>query len=228
MHHTIIIEGLMGAGKSTLATELGLVIGDTDSKNLVLLEPDEEKNANPYLSQFYGDMARWAFPMQVHMLAKRYRHALQAQWHVMNDVGHAVCDKSLYGDTCFARLMFREGHITSVEMETYRLIYENFDANIKLPSVCVRLRMDPAVAHRRIKSRAQAREGRRFESEVSLDYLYALDHEIDVTVEALRERGVRILDIFWGEERASKEAREGVVRRLAEDILDLPSKRALP
>jgi deoxyadenosine kinase len=216
MGQVVIIEGLMGAGKSTLTVELGRALG---ANTLILLEPDEEKAANPYLGDFYADMGRWAFPMQVHMLAARYRHALHAQWHTMNGAGFALCDKSLYGDTCFARLMLRQNHITPTEFDTYRIIYENYAASVLPPSVCIRLRMDPAEAHRRIQKRAFSREGRRFESTVGLDYLYALDREIDITVDALRGSGVKVLDVFWGENRETEDARREVVATLASDVL---------
>ena len=105
----VIVEGLIGAGKSTLTQELGQAMGpDT----LVLMEPDEQNNANPYLADFYGDKDRWAFTMQAHLLGVRYRMQLMAQWHAMGGRGHALCDRSYYGDTCFARMMHKTGQIS--------------------------------------------------------------------------------------------------------------------
>lgn len=208
----VIVEGLIGAGKSTLTTELGRALGDD---TLVLMEPDEQKNANPYLADFYGDKARWSFTMQAHILGMRYRMQLAAQWHAMCGRGHAVCDRSFYGDTCFARMMNRTGEITDREFETYRVIYQAMTASVLLPSACVRLRVHPEVAADRIRGRAAKRDGRKSELVIDLGYLRALDAEIDATVGVLREQGVRVFEVDWSENRESEADRLAAVRELA-------------
>lgn len=208
----VIVEGLIGAGKSTLTTELGRSLGDD---TLVLMEPDEQKNANPYLADFYGDKARWSFTMQAHLLGMRYRMQLAAQWHAMCGRGHAVCDRSFYGDTCFARMMNRTGEITDREFETYRVIYQAMTASVLLPSACVRLRVPPEVAADRIRGRAEKRDGRKSELVIDLDYLRALDQEIDTTVGVLKEQGVRVFEVDWSENRESESDRLAAVRELA-------------
>lgn len=211
----VIVEGLIGAGKSTLTQELGKALGDD---TLVLMEPDEQNNANPYLADFYGNKERWSFTMQVHLLGMRYRMQLAAQWHAMSGRGHAVCDRSYYGDTCFARMMNRTGEITDREFETYRVIYQSMTASVLLPSACVRLRVDPAVAAARIQSRAANRDGRKSELTIDLGYLRALDEEIDTTVEVLRQQGVQIFDVPWSDMRATPEERAEAIHALAEHI----------
>lgn len=215
----VIVEGLIGAGKSTLTQEVGKALGND---TLVLMEPDEQGNANPYLADFYQDKDRWAFTMQVHLLGVRYRMQLMAQWHAMCGRGHAVCDRSYYGDTCFARMMHRTGQISEREFETYRVMYQSMSAGVLLPSVCVRLRVDPEVAAERIRRRASLREGRRSELVIDLGYLRALDEEIESTVDILRGQGVRVIDVDWGVDRSTPEKREAFVRDLAAEILTVP------
>lgn len=215
----VIVEGLIGAGKSTLTQELGRALG-TDT--LILMEPDEQNNANPYLADFYGDKDRWAFTMQVHLLGVRYRMQLMAQWHAMGGKGHAICDRSYYGDTCFARMMHKTGQISEREFDTYRSMYQAMTASVLLPSVCVRLRVDPAVAAERISKRAELREGRRSELTIDLGYLRALDEEIETTVDILRGQGVRVLDLNWGLNLGTPEERADAIHILASQIVAVP------
>lgn len=211
----VIVEGLIGAGKSTLSHELGQALGpDT----LTLMEPDERGNANPYLADFYGDKARWSFTMQVHLLGMRYRMQLAAQWHAMMGRGHAVLDRSFYGDTCFARLMNRTGEISDREFDTYRTIYQSMTASVLLPSICFRLKVDPEVAAERIRRRASDRAGRRSELVIDLGYLRSLDAEIDATVGVLRGQGVRVVEIPWDMDLQTPEGRAMVVRDLAQTV----------
>lgn len=214
----IIVEGLIGAGKSTLTQELGLVLGQD---TLVLMEPDEQKNANPYLADFYGNKERWSFTMQTHLLGMRYRMQLAAQWHALCGRGHAICDRSFYGDTCFARMMNNTGEISNREFETYRVLYQAMTASVLLPGVCVRLKVDPEVAADRIRGRASKRDGRKSELSIDLGYLRALDEEIDTTVGVLREQGVQVLSLHWNDDLTSAEARHQAIEQLAADIIDM-------
>lgn len=213
----VIVEGLIGAGKSTLTQELGAALG---SNTLTLLEPDERNNANPYLSDFYMDKDRWSFTMQIHLLAARYRMQLAAQWHALSQHGHACLDRSFYGDTCFARMMTRTGEISEREFETYRMIYQSMTASVLLPSVCVRLRVDPKIAATRIQERASQREGRKSELTIDLGYLQALDEEIDRTVAVLAQQGVRVLDVPWSTHRTTPEERAEAIQGIASTILN--------
>lgn len=226
----LIVEGLIGAGKSTLTQELGAALG---TNTLILMEPDEQGNTNPYLADFYGDKDRWAFTMQVHLLGARYQMQMHAQWHTIGGHGHAVCDRSFYGDTCFARMMHRTGQISDREFETYRMLYQSMTAGVLLPSVCVRLHLDPTVAASRIQKRAERRSGRKSELVIDVGYLRALDAEIDATVKVLREQGVHVIDVDWNSDRDRVADRVSVVSDLVQrigatsepDLFDLHHRR---
>ena len=211
----IIVEGIIGAGKSLLAPELGKALGDG---TLVLMEPDERGGLNPYLADFYKDTDRWALTMQMHLLSRRYRMHLQAQWHSMNTGGHAVMDRSFYGDTCFARMMNRSGHISDREFETYSLTYHAMTASVLLPQVCVRLLVSPEIAAERIGKRLSEREGRKSEGSIDLGYLKKLDMEITHMTNVLSSQGVKVLELPWDVDRDSSEDRERAVTSLASRI----------
>ena len=215
----VIVEGLIGSGKTTLSRELGEALG---SDTLTLFEPDEKEDSkgasNPYLADYYADPARWSFVLQVHQLQARYRMHLQAQWHALQGYGHAVLDRSYFGDTAFARLQLSDGFMSQREFDTYASIYQAMTANVLLPSVCVRVLAAPEVCERRVARRMQAETGRVCEEAISLDYLRGLEREIDHMVGVLRRQGVPVLDVPWDVDRESAETRKSAVEALAARI----------
>lgn len=214
----MIVEGLISGGKTTLTRELGKALGDD---TLVLIEPDEKGGINPYLGDYYCASARWSFTMQCHLLALRYRMHLHAQWHTMQGHGHAILDRSYFGDTAFARLQLAMGLMEEREFKTYASLYHAMTANVLLPSVCLRVLVSPKVAYSRIAKRMERETGRKCEVTVTLDYLKSLDREIDHMVGVLRRQGVTVLDVPWDEERDSEETRRAAVEGLAARIAGL-------
>lgn len=217
-HKVIIVEGLIGSGKTTLSRELGIALGSTA---LTLFEPDEkgeEGGGNPYLADYYTDPARWSFVLQVHQLQARYRMHLQAQWHAMQGFGHAVLDRSYFGDTAFARLQVKMGLMSQREFRTYASIYQAMTASVLLPNVCVRVLASPEVCNTRVARRMETETGRKCETAIDLNYLRGLETEIDHMVGVLRSQGVTILDMPWDVDRDSPETRKHAVEALAARI----------
>ena len=93
----IIVEGNIGAGKSTFAQHLARAL---DGEYL----PEPADGTNPYLEDYYRDPARWAFEMQMFLLTRRYRAQKYAQGKVRHKGGFVVLDRSYYGDVCFANV----------------------------------------------------------------------------------------------------------------------------
>lgn len=216
----VVVEGLIGSGKTTLSRELGEALG-----GLTLFEPDEKgegaQQSNPYLADYYTDSARWSFVLQVHQLQARYRMHLQAQWHAMQGFGHAVLDRSYFGDTAFARLQVKMGLMTPREFDTYTSLYQAMTASVLLPNVCVRVLASPEVCNQRVAKRMEIETGRKCESAIDLGYLRGLEQEIDHMVGVLRSQGVTIFDMPWDDSRGSPEERRGAVEALASRIAAL-------
>lgn len=211
----VIVEALIGAGKSTLTKELGKALGPT---TLIQIEPDEKDGANPYLADYYGEPSRWSFTMQCHLLALRYRMHLHAQWHTLQGRGHAVMDRSYFGDTAFAHLQLQSGLMSQHEFNTYSSLYQAMTANVLLPSVCLRLSVLPETAQARIQSRKEKELGRKCESAISLDYLRSLDREIDHMVNVLRQQGVVVWDVPWDPDRDTPKTRKQTIQGLVHRI----------
>lgn len=217
----VVVEGLIGSGKTTLTRELGEALGEN---TLVLYEPDEkggDGGENPYLSDYYKDPHRWSFTLQVHQLQARYRMHLQAQWHALQGYGHAVLDRSYFGDTAFARLQLRDGYMSQREFNTYSSIYHAMTASVLLPQVCLRVLASPEVCQKRVQKRMKIETGRTCESIISLEYLQGLEAEIDHMVSVLRGMGVSILDVPWDVGRDTKEIRSAAIDALASRIKSL-------
>jgi len=220
----VIVEGLIGSGKTTLTRELSQELGEN---TLTLFEPDEKDNGNPYLGDYYADPARWAFVLQVHQLQARFRMHSLAQWHVLQGKGHAVLDRSYMGDTAFAQLQLENGLMSEREYTTYSSIYQAMTASVMLPRVCVRVLASPETCSQRVSRRMQVETGRSCESGISLEYLRGLDRAIDHVVNTLRAQGVTILEVPWDLDKASPEERLPAVRELASQIRSLPEKLSL-
>ena len=91
------ISGIIGAGKTTLAQALG--------EELHLPVYYENVAGNSYLADFYADQAKYAFPLQVHLLNQRFRQHQQIIW-----TGGGVQDRTIYEDTVFAKVFFHLQH----------------------------------------------------------------------------------------------------------------------
>lgn len=99
----IIVEGNIGAGKSTFAQHLAKAL---DGEYL----PEPADGTNPYLADYYADPAKWAFEMQMFLLTRRYRAQKYAQGKVRHKGGFVVLDRSYYGDVCFANVQRQLGY----------------------------------------------------------------------------------------------------------------------
>lgn len=167
----IILEGNIGAGKSTFAKALANVLGGE-----FIAEPDE--TTNPYLADYYEDPARYAFEMQMFLLSRRYRAQKYAQAKARHKGGFVIMDRSYYGDVCFANVQKKMGYFSDRDYETYLAHHTDMKAGLEPPVMSVFLDVEPRICLGRINKRMSEKAGRLCESGISLDYLEALNQEI--------------------------------------------------
>jgi len=191
----IIIEGIIGAGKTTFSNLLA-----NELNGLWLREPDE-KNGNPYLEKFYTNQTRWALTMQLHLLNMRYRMHLNAQWTHINMNKNVVIDRSYFGDTAFARLQLNNGSLTVDEFNTYTMCYQNMTSNVLLPQICIYLDIKPEIASERISKRMAIETGRICENAIDIDYLKKLEIEEKHVIDTLQKMGVYVIKLDWDIDR---------------------------
>ena len=165
----IAITGNIGAGKTTLAEMLAKHYGWE-----VLYEAVE---GNPYLADFYEDMPRWSFNLQIYFLNSRFaqmkrivdsRQADQqraGQFHTM------VQDRTIYEDAAiFARNLYQSGDMAERDYQTYQHLFTNMMSLVRPPDLMIYLRADLPKLREQIRKR-----GRLFEQSISDDYLNSLN-----------------------------------------------------
>ncbi len=159
MKKYITVAGNIGVGKSTLVALLCQKLG---------WKPFYEPEAhNPYLADFYKDMAAWGFHSQVFFLANR----LQIHREIMRSEDSVVQDRSIYEDAeIFACNLYRQGRLSERDYETYRALYKGLIEFLPPPDLVIYLRATPSTLRTRISLR-----NRDYEREIAADYLGGLN-----------------------------------------------------
>lgn len=173
------ISGIIGAGKSTLTTSLAQALDAT-----AYMEPVKE---NPYLENFYTDMARFGFTMQVFLLNKRFQQHQEVVWGQRR----AVQDRTIYEDTIFAQMLVESGMMSKLDYETYLDLFLNMTHFLERPTVILHLDVDPEVALANVQRRA-----RDCETGLTLDYLKALHAGYEDWIERMKHR-LTIVRVPW-------------------------------
>jgi deoxyadenosine/deoxycytidine kinase len=159
MKRFVAIAGNIGVGKSTLVS---MLCERLDSEPFY--EPVSE---NPYLADFYSDMATWSFHSQVFFLTRR----LRAHHELAQHPGSVVQDRSVYEDAeIFAQNLYRQGYFRERDYETYRDLYETAVQLLPPPDLMIYLRASVPTLQSRI-----ARRGRDYEKSIAPDYLEGLN-----------------------------------------------------
>jgi len=151
------IAGMIGAGKSTLATALGEHL-DMD----VYHEPIED---HEYLADFYRDTRRYAFATQIYLLNRRFQQHQEIIWRGRP----AVQDRTIYEDSVFAKMLAKSGLMDERDYRTYITLFRNMSNFMCKPNMIVYLDVSAEESRERIQKR-----GREVEAGITLDYLQAL------------------------------------------------------
>jgi len=155
----IAVAGNIGAGKSTLTQ----ILADTFGWSPFFESVDD----NPYLADFYGDMRRWSFNLQVFFLSSRFKH----QKGIEAVPGSVVQDRSIYEDVeIFARNLHDMKLMDDRDYENYVELFSIMTGYLQPPHLLVYLRAGVPTLVRHIQAR-----GREFESSIRLDYLERLN-----------------------------------------------------
>ena len=152
----INIAGVVGVGKSSLTNLIW--------ENWRYVPFKEPVFDNPLLQKFYYDKKRYAFPLQVFFLNKRFEMCKQAV-----EYDNAVMDRSIVEDTIFAKMLRDSGDMDPNEYHIYRELFTNMMEHVIKPDLMVYLKVSPEEAVRRINKR-----GREYEVQADTEYWYKL------------------------------------------------------
>lgn len=174
----IAVVGNIGAGKTTLTELL--------SKHLKYEPQYEAVENNPYLEDFYSDMKRWAFNLQIFFLNSRFRHIVELQKSGIN----MIQDRTIYEDAhIFAENLFDMGLMSARDFENYSNIFQSIVHYIKPPDLLIYLRASVPTLVNNIQKR-----GRDYESGIRLDYLSKLNDKYEKWIGNYKEGKLMILD----------------------------------
>lgn len=158
MKYLVSIAGNIGVGKTTLAQLLGQHLGWHTYYEQVI--------DNPYLPDFYADMRRWSFSLQVYFFTHRFGMAQE----MLTAETSCVQDRTIYEDLeIFARTLNQQGFLDDRDYDNYRALFEKMVHFLPPPDLIIYRRAGPAFLLERIRSR-----GRGFERGITLDYLRGL------------------------------------------------------
>jgi len=159
----ILVAGNIGTGKTSLTERLGERMGWRTAY--------ESVSDNPYLADFYADMRKWSFHLQVFFLGHRSRQHLE----LANDPRSAIIDRSIYEDAyIFARALNHLGNLNERDFNAYRQLFDMVVRTLPPPALLIYLRAPVPVLMERIRARA-----RNIETGISADYLSLLESFYD-------------------------------------------------
>ncbi len=172
----LAIAGNIGSGKTTLTTLL--------SKHYKFEPHYENVENNPYISDFYEDMQRWSFNLQIFFLNERYSSLLQLQKSKKN----IIQDRTIYEDAhIFAPNLHSMGLMSSRDFETYQKLFDSISQTVKPPDLMVYLRA--SIPH--LVNNIQKR-GREYEDSIRLDYLRRLNERYEAWITSYKPRHIII------------------------------------
>jgi len=159
----IAISGNIGAGKTTLTTML--------AKHYGWQEELESVDENPYLREFYEDMEKWSFHLQVYFLNSRFQQIKK----VRNGKSVVIQDRTIYEDAhIFAKSLYGSGKFAEKDYQTYISLYESMIEFVAPPDLLIYLKADIPKLVENIEKR-----GRIYENSIRLDYLKNLNRHYE-------------------------------------------------
>ncbi len=158
-HKYVAIAGNIGAGKSSLTNLLG--------QNFDWKAYYESVDDNPYLSDFYEDMRRWSFNLQIYFLSSRFRH----QKIMLSSGTSIIQDRTIYEDVeIFAKNLHDMNLMSDRDFKNYSALFHEMNSYLRPPDLLIYLRAQVPTLVRQIQQR-----GRDYENTIRIDYLERLN-----------------------------------------------------
>ncbi len=194
----IAIAGNIGSGKTTLTTLL--------AKHYRYTPHFEQVDDNPYLNDFYKDMTRWSFNLQVFFLRSRFAQIAELQKNGQK----VVQDRTIYEDAhIFAPNLHAMGLMTTRDFENYQSLFELMENFISAPDLLIYLRAGVPKLVENIQ-----RRGREYEEAIRLDYLNRLNERYEAWISTYDKGKLLIIDVDDNRFHESQQDLGAIVERI--------------
>lgn len=175
----VAIAGNIGSGKTTLTKLL--------AKHYKWQAHFEEVDDNPYLDDFYNQMERWSFNLQIYFLNSRFRQILD----IRNSGKNVIQDRTIYEDAyIFAPNLHAMGLMTNRDFENYRSLFDLMESVTESPDLLIYLRSSIPNLVAQIHKR-----GREYENSISIDYLSRLNERYEAWIHGYDKGKLLIIDV---------------------------------
>ena len=175
----IAVAGNIGSGKTTLCESLGKHFG---------WEPQyEDVETNPYLYDFYQEMPRWSFNLQVYFLNNRFKQIIK----ILKGNKTVIQDRTIYEDAfIFAPNLHAMGLMSTRDFDNYYSLFQTIESLISAPDLLIYLKASIPTLVDQIQKR-----GREYEENLRLDYLRRLNEYYDAWIEKYNKGNLLIIDV---------------------------------
>jgi len=175
----VAVSGNIGSGKTTLTGLLG--------KHYNWEMHYEDVDGNPYINDFYAEMQRWSFNMQIYYVNNRFNQVMEIREGKKN----VIQDRTIYEDAyIFAPNLHSMGLMTTRDFETYFSLFNLLDKFVQAPDLLIYLRASVP----RLVSQIQSR-GREYEEAIRLDYLKRLNERYEAWISTYDKGKLLIIDV---------------------------------
>lgn len=172
------LAGNIGVGKTTFTKLL--------SEKLNWTPFFESVSDNPYLSDFYSDMKRWSFNLQIFFLHKRF----EMHQKMSASLTSVIQDRTIYEDLeIFARNLYQLGKLSQRDWDNYCGLFKVMNSYLKKPDLIIYLKADTNTLLSRIKKR-----GRDYENSIDSEYIQTLNISYDRWIESIADQPVMIIE----------------------------------
>ena len=201
----IAIAGNIGSGKTTLTTIL--------AKHYKWTPHFEDVEHNPYLVDFYEDMPRWAFNLQIYFLNNRIKQLIS----IRNGSETVIQDRTIYEDACiFAPNLYDMGLMTNRDFDNYSSFFQNLKSLIQPPDLLIYLNATVPALVDQIQKR-----GRDYEENIRLDYLKRLNGFYKKWIDNYKDGALLIIDVDTCNFAEKEEDLADVVRKIDAQLFGL-------
>lgn len=201
----IAVAGNIGAGKTTLTEML--------AKHYNWQALYEDTSNNPYLNDFYEDMSRWAFNLQIYFLNSRYKQILD----ILDGEATVIQDRTIYEDAfIFAPNLHEMGLMSQRDFDNYFDLFNTMSKQVGAPDLLIYLQADISTLVKHIEIR-----GRDYEGSMSLDYLKRLNQKYENWIKSYNDGPLLIVPVNNMNFKQNKEDFGEIVSKIDRELYGL-------